>query len=503
MSSWDPYLTSGESSKVGSTPVTSIRFSTTPSLRLQDSKLGVALGGKDDLVISAIGQADDVVLVSNDIHALQILLQLSLKYCEHHHVKLRADKTKLQVFSNKNSEAKANSATVENPIKIGDEVVSFTDEADHVGIIWSISGNLPHIIGRLSAHRKALLAVLPLGLARGHNGNPAASLRINKIYATPVLFSGMGSLVLSSNETNILEKYTKKTVQNLKKLMDKTPSCVVAFLDGALPGTALLHLKQFSIFGMISRKKGSRLYNLGTQVLTSGKPSLNSWFQQIRRLCLMYNLPHPISLLEDDMTKGRFDSLVRSRVVDYWERKLREEAAVLTSVPYFKPQFMSLSSPHPIWTSCGPSPFESRKAVVACRMISGKYLTDKLQRHWTQNREGLCLLPGCTPHSEGSLEHILLHCTALAQTRARLHQLAHTVAQESHLLGEIITSFLESDNYDLVMQFILDCSVIPAVITTTQVFGNHTRDRLLYLGRTWCYNIHRERMNQLGLFSFR
>ena len=177
-------------------------------------------------------------LVSNDIHAIQILLPLSLKYCEHHHVKLRADKTKLQVFSNKNSEAKANSATVENPIKIGDEVVSFTDEADHVGIIRSISGNLPHITGRLSAHRKALLAVLPLGLARGHNGNPALSLRINKIYATPLLFSGMGSLVLSSNETNILEKYTKKTVQNLQKLMDKTPSCVVAFLGGALPGTA-------------------------------------------------------------------------------------------------------------------------------------------------------------------------------------------------------------------------------------------------------------------------
>ena len=104
VSSWDPYLTSGESSKVGSTPVTSIRFSTTPSSRLL--KLGVDLGGKDDLVISAIGQADDVVLVFNNIHASQIMLQLSLKYCEHHHVKLRADKTKLQVFSNKNSRCK-------------------------------------------------------------------------------------------------------------------------------------------------------------------------------------------------------------------------------------------------------------------------------------------------------------------------------------------------------------------------------------------------------------
>ena len=141
---------------------------------------------------------------------------------------------------------------------------------------------------------------------------------------------------------------------------------------------------------------------------------------------------------------------------------------------------------------------------ATCRMISGKYLTDKHQRHWTQNRDGLCLLPACTPpSSEGSLEHILLHCTALAQTRARLYKLSHTVAQESAFLFEIITSILESDNDNLITQFILDSSVIPTVIRTTQAFGNHTRDRLLYLGRTWCYNIHRERMNQLGHFSFR
>ena len=359
------------------------------------------------------------------------------------------------------------------------------------------------ISGRISAHRKALLAVLPLGLARGHHGNPAASLRINRIYATPVLFSGMGSLILSTAEINLLEKYTKKTAQNLQRLMDRTPSCVVAFLGGALPGTALLHLKQFSILGMISRKKGSHLYNLGIQVLTSAKPSLNSWFQQIRRLCLQYQLPHPILLLEDHRTKGRFDNLVRSKVVDYWEQKLRNEANNLTSVPYFKPQFMSLTSPHPIWTSCGSSPFESHKAITACRMISGKYLTDRLQRHWTQNREGLCLLPTCTPSSEGSLEHILLHCTALTKTRARQYQLSRTIAQESHLLCEIITSVLDSGNDDLTMQLLLDSSVIPTVIKTTQLFGNHTRDRLLYLGRTWCYNIHRERMNQLGLLKFR
>ena len=245
----------------------------------------------------AIGQADDVCLVSNDIFALQTLLLLSLKYCERHHVKLRADKTKLQVFSNKNSDLKAYYAKVVNPINIDGEVVSFVNEAEHVGIIRSISGNLPHISGRITAHKKALLAVLPLGLARSHHGNPAACLRINQVFATPVLFSGLGSLILNKAEINLLEKYLKTTIQNLLKLMKRTPSCVVTFLAGALPATALLHLKQFSIFGMISRQKRSDLYQHGMRVLISGKPSLNSWFQQLRNLCLLYQLPHPISLM--------------------------------------------------------------------------------------------------------------------------------------------------------------------------------------------------------------
>ena len=446
-----------------------------------------------------------MALISNDIFALHTLLLLSLMYCERHHVKLRADKTKLQVFSDKNSDLDAYYAKVVNPINMGSKVVPFVNEADHVGIIRSTSGNLPHISGRISAHKKALLAVLPLGLARGHHGNPAACLRIKQVFATPVLFSGLGSLILSRTEINLLENYLKTTIQNLLKLMNRTPSCVVAFLAGALPATALLHLKQFSIFGMISRRKGSHLFQHGIQVLISGKPSLNSWFQQMRNLCLLYQLPHPTSLLEDDMSKGRFDRLVKSRVIDYWENKLRLEAATLTSVPYFKPEFMSLSSPHPILTSCGSNPFESHKAIYACRMLSGKYLTDRLQRHWTLNRSGYCLLPLCSPQSDGSLEHILLHCPALTTTRSGLFKLCHTVSQESDLLCDIITSILHSDNYDLViiMQFILGSSVIPAVIRTSQLHGLHNTDTLLYLGRTWCYNIHRERMNQLGHFQFR
>ena len=207
----------------------------------QSSQLGVELGGSTPLVVSAIGQADDVALVSNEIFALQALLQLSLQYCQHHHVTLRGDKTKLQVFSDFRSDMAAYYAKLVSPITMEGKQVKFAKEVQHVGLTRSPSGNLPHILGRVEAHRKVLAGLLPVGLALGHNGNPAASLLIHNLYAISVLFSGLFSLALKSTEISLLDQVMKKTVQRLMKLMMKTPACTVAFLGGQLPATALLH----------------------------------------------------------------------------------------------------------------------------------------------------------------------------------------------------------------------------------------------------------------------
>ena len=336
------------------------------------------------------------------------------------------------------------------------------------------------------------------------HGNPAAALRIHQLYATPVLLSGMGSIILNKSETDMIDAFLKKKSQNLQKLMDKTPASIVAFLGGVLPGYALLHLKQFSIFGMITRLSSeSILHRHGLHVLSSSRPSAQSWFQQMRNLCLLYQLPHPLTLLQDPLTKKTFDMLIKSNIVNHWEVKLRMEAASLESAPYIKPEFMSLTLPHPIWTTCGANPFESHKAVTTSRMLSGRYLTDRLQRHWTTNKAGYCLLPTCNPESQGSLEHLLLHCPALHSVRTRMYNLCHKVSTESEELSTIITMILQSDEERLRMQLLLDCTTMPTVIQITQLLGTHTRDRLLYIGRTWCYNIHRERMNQMGLLRFR
>ena len=113
--------------------------------------------------------------------------------------------------------------------------------------------NLPNIFSRISAHNNALRAVLPAGLARGHRGNPAASLRIETLYGSPKLLSGLPSLVLSKAEKDILHHHYKQSLERLQRLHKATPEPVFCFLGGSLSLTALLELRQLSLFGMVSR----------------------------------------------------------------------------------------------------------------------------------------------------------------------------------------------------------------------------------------------------------
>ena len=86
----------------------------------QSSSLGVPFGGSGDvdgggrerdvdgdcngMTVSCVGQADDTCLVSNNVHHLFYLLELTKIFCHKYQVELCADKTKLQAFAASNME---------------------------------------------------------------------------------------------------------------------------------------------------------------------------------------------------------------------------------------------------------------------------------------------------------------------------------------------------------------------------------------------------------------
>jgi hypothetical protein len=460
----------------------------------QSSCLGADIGSE---VISGVGEADDVLLLSNDINDLYLLVMMTEKYCQKYRVKLEPKKTKLLGYSNSpGNNLIVKHAASTNLITINGTPVKFTSEAEHVGVVRHTDGNMPNIVHRVAQHKKAIGSVLSAGLARGHRGSPAAGIKVHQLYCTPRLFSGLATLVLLKSETNIIDAHYQKTLQFLQRLHDKTPRPVIFFLAGMLPGEAELHLRQLSLFSMICHLPADPLYKRAEYALTYLPPSSRSWFQQVRNLCLQYGLPHPLTLLENPMSKEKFKKLVKQKVTEYWQDVLATESFNLDSLRFFDFSSASLSQAHPIWTGSVGNSYECCKSTVLARMVSGRYRCETMCRFWSSNKKGFCLAPTCH-EVPGDLEHLLTSCPALEHTRHQLHSLWCRKTVHLQPLHSLILQILGSSPA-IQVRFILDCLSFPQLVHLIKLYGQSVQSLVFYLTRTWAYCTHREKLIMLG-----
>ena len=231
------------------------------------------------------------------------------------------------------------------------------------------------------------------------------------------MLSCLNTLVLSSAEYEILNKYHRFYLTKSMKLYDKTPESLLLFAAGCLSLEALVHLRVLSLFGMICRLPMNILHRMADKVLSTENDKCGSWFVSVRLLYSKYGLPSPILLLSLQLSKENYKQMVKSKIISYWESKLRFEASQLKSLKYFDPNFASLIKPHPVLIMPGSNPYEVSKSVILLRMLSGHYRDDYLLRHFSGSNNGSCAL--CS-NPKGDLEHYFCSCSRLASLRTRL-----------------------------------------------------------------------------------
>ena len=467
----------------------------------QLSQLGVDCGAD---IVSSIGLADDTALVSDSIHKLANLVYLTEQYCSSYHVTLVPEKTKLLAFIPPCDQHSALYSKLINPITLAGRPINFCDSAEHVGILRTVEGgNMPHIMSRISAHRRAVKGILHCGIAKYHRANPAAGLRLERIYGAPVLLSGVAPLVLSNSELNTLHSHYKNVIRQILKLPENTPESFIFFSAGTLPIIALIHLDILTLLGMLGRLGSDNILNrIGCHsLLTHANPE--SWFLAARYVTQLYGLCDPLLALQQPLPKSRWKSLCRSRVIRHWEVQYRAETEALESLLFFRANFFSLARPHRILTSAG-SPYEVEKSLTVLRMLSGRYVTDHRARHWMPGSTGACRLCPASPQGpapKGDLAHQLLFCVSLAPARTRVLELweAH-MAPRPHLLPLVSHYTLEA-SVELHLPFLLDPTSLPLVITAAENHGEVLYGDLLYMSRSWCHSIHNMRMNLLNVFG--
>ena len=147
--------------------------------------------------------------------------------------------------------------------------------------------------------------------------------------------------------------------------------------------------------------------------------------------------------------------MVRLKVLDWWQAKFRAEAALLPSLSLFRSEFMSLQRTHPIWLSAGCNPYEVKKATVQARMLSGRYRTCWLRRHWSRGSTGHCQIPGCSDEP-GTLLHIATgQCPSLAGAKSRAVLLWKDFLSTNPILLPLISDISLEDQVE-VMSFLVD-----------------------------------------------
>ena len=164
---------------------------------------------------------------------------------------------------------------------------------------------------------------------------------------------------------------------------------------------------------------------------------------------------------------------------------------------------MTLSSPHPLWSAASSSPYEVSKAIVQAKMLSGRYRTELLCSHWSKtNKQGWCQTPDCQgAQVPEDLEHILAFCPSLEPTRKNLEYFTMKYVELNPVLAPILSTHTNTRHPDF-FQFLLDCTCIPEVITISQLYGITVLYKLLYVGRTWCYSLHRDRARLLNRWNY-
>ena len=152
---------------------------------------------------------------------------------------------------------------------------------------------------------------------------------------------------------------------------------------------------------------------------------------------------------------------------------------------------MSLTKPHPIWTSCSNNSYEVSKSVIEAKFLSGRYRSDRLTRHFQGNpSDGDCRI--CNEKVPGTIKHLLLQCPSLAATRCNMFnwvtERQDLSARTKAIISEVFSSTSPTDK----MQLLLDCSCLPGVILSRQDC-DQTQSEIFKFARTWCFSVHTQR----------
>ena len=377
--------------------------------RLEEKKYGSRIG---HLYVGAPTCADDVLLASNNMTELQHMLDEACIYSQKERYILHPQKSAVIPVKSKHPLSFWRDLA---PWSLNDEKVQVVDSGKHLGVERNIqSTNKDVIQERTMIGRRTTYALMGAGL-HGLNGiNPKIALKLIQTYVEPRYLYGMEILNLSETELKSLDSFQRKILKHIQHLPEKTANEAVYLLLGALPIRARIELNQLTLFLMTIT--GSTIESkIAERQLAMKDLSSKSWFMSVCKTLIKYSLPSAHDLICDPPSKAVWKHQINTSVQEYWNEKLRQDAASKSSLKYLNINACQIGSTHPSWDTVESNQRDVYRATIKAKLLTGTYNLQGNRARFNQfNIDPTCLLCEGEPETR---EHFLVGCPTLHQQR--------------------------------------------------------------------------------------
>ena len=257
---------------------------------------------------------------------------------------------------------------------------------------------------------------------------------------------------------------------------------------------------RLGLFGQLCRlDKSNPIVCVGKRQLALKTASSNSWFIQLRKVTKKYGMEDPAVLLQYPPSKHEWKMYCKTKVNSYWTNYFQNECKRRKSLEFFNPDGMSVFNTHPIYSSCMGDPYQTSKAIVQAKMVSGRYPIEKLAAKFKNanptDADYICKV--CDSGQVETLIHALLHCKGTQAARntamvASKDKLKHSI----YLSAKWENTFASTDH--TITQFLLDPTSYNLVPEMRVCLKDKSDVRqMFYVTRLWCYSINRARRTLL------
>ena len=277
------------------------------------------------------------------------------------------------------------------------------------------------------------------------------------------------------------------------KLSPSSPIPALFFLLGELPVEAVLHIRTLSLLHNILSNPSTTVFSMMKYILMMCKNNSTTWSNHVRLLCLKYNLPPSLSILQSPhaWSKEAWKDLVHSKVTIWHEKNLRTISLTNSKMSYLNVLLLGLSGrPHPALQNIY-STQDARKLRLHLKFLTCDYLTNERLATDQPGRDPACLL--CKAPVD-SIEHVVMSCKATEEIRRRLlPDLLNTVSKVQPSCQ--ILEYLPPP--PIMTQFVLDCTSFNLPDPIRIPFHNPCLSEIFRISRDWCFGISKERFRLL------